>query len=304
MERNNELKEPEGLVETLDAENSASVDDFIKELEAKEKDLHIDADLEIEIEDSDVEEAAVPDFVQEELETFAPEPKAASASAPEPQPRLKTRVFELEREVEKLQARIKDLCAERNEIQEKSDRRMKDFENYKYRMDRERRGSFIDQVSNLASQMLPVLDNLDRALDSADSVPEEKRTEFKQFFDGLALVNQQIGEVFASMGVEPIKTIGERFDPNFHEAVAVEERDDKPGNTILDEMLRGYRIGNRVIRHSMVRVTAMHARPDRAKTQSDTAGTDEDAVRPSDPPHDIMPSIEAVPHDDASPDAE
>jgi molecular chaperone GrpE len=258
MEPNNDLKEPEIFVEIADAETLASVDEFIKELEAKEKDLHITADYKIEIADSDVD-TTTPAFVAEEL----PKPAADKAPLQKPapvQPGLKTRVFELEREVEKLENRVRELRSERNEVQEKSDRRLKDFENYKYRMDRERRGAFIDQISNLASQMLPVLDNLDRALDHALEAPEEKRNEFKQFFDGLMLVHHQINEVFGGMGVEPITTVSERFDPNFHEAVSVEERDDVPANTILEEMLRGYRIGNRVIRHSMVKVTTAPAR--------------------------------------------
>jgi molecular chaperone GrpE (heat shock protein) len=90
-------------------------------------------------------------------------------------------------------------------------------------------------------------------------VPEKKREEFKQFFDGLILVNEQVKAVLNGMGVEPIKAVGEVFDPNFHEAVSTEERDDVPVNTILDEMLRGYKIGNRVIRHSMVKVTTGQA---------------------------------------------
>jgi molecular chaperone GrpE len=181
---------------------------------------------------------------------------------------MKTRVYELENEVDALKGKISDLRAQRNEIQEKSDRRLKDFENYKYRMDRERRGAFIDQISNLASQMLPVLDNLERALDSALEMPEGKRDEFKQFFDGIVLVNQQVTEVFAGMGVQPIASVGELFDPNFHEAVSAEERDDMPNNTVSAEMLRGYRIGNRVIRHSMVRVTtsSQAARQEARKT--------------------------------------
>lgn len=263
MEPNNDLKEPKTVVELVDAETLASVDDFIKELEAKEKDLHITADLEIEIEEGDPGEVAIPDFIQQDLPKAAAK-SAGSQEAPAAAAQstgLKTRVFELEQEVEKLESRIHELRLERNEVQEKSDRRLKDFENYKYRMDRERRGAFIEQICNLASQMLPVLDNLDRALDSASELSEEKRREFKQFFDGLALVHQQIYEVFGGLGVEPIKTVDQTFDPNFHEAVSVDERDDMPANTILGEMLRGYRIGNRVIRHSMVKVTKGAASP-------------------------------------------
>jgi len=58
------------------------------------------------------------------------------------------------------------------------------------------------------------------------------------------------------MGVQPIATLGEAFDPNFHEAVAIETCEGTPSNIVLEEMLRGYRIGNRVIRHSMVKVTS------------------------------------------------
>jgi molecular chaperone GrpE len=248
-----EQKSAEALDE-LAVESVTPVDDFIRELEAKEKDLHITADLQIEIADSDFTGESIPEFIQQELASS--ESKQGASPIDESLPAgSKTRIYELEKEVEILKARIDDLRADRNEIQEKSDRRLKDFENYKYRMDRERRGAFIDQISNLASQMLPVLDNLDRALQSVENLEAERSVDFQQFYDGIGLVNQQVNEIFAEMGVQPIETVGQIFDPNLHEAVAVEERDELPGNTITEEMLRGYRIGNRVIRHSMVKVT-------------------------------------------------
>jgi len=235
----------------------SSVDDFIKELEAKERDLHITSDLQIEVEQSEYDPRVPNDTVT------PPIPKPATETLPDPQqepatrhePRLKTRVFELEREVQTLEQRVSQLKAERNDIQEKSDRRLKDFESYKYRMDRERRGSFIDQIANLAGAMLPVLDNLDRAVASVDQEKVRQGGEFQLFYDGVALVNQQVNEVLGEMGVEPIKSVAEHFDPLFHEAVSTEERSDVPHNTISEEMLRGYRIGNRVIRHSLVKVT-------------------------------------------------
>src|SRR6185369_7394090 len=106
----------------------------------------------------------------------------------------KTRLYELEQEVERLNERIVILRADRNEIQDKSDRRLKDFENYKYRMDRERRGAFIDQICNLAGQMMPVIDNFDRALNAADKLNGTKSADFQQFYDGIVLVHQQINE--------------------------------------------------------------------------------------------------------------
>ncbi len=236
----------------IDMDATSSVDEFIKQLEAKEKDLHITSDMTFEISDSDSDDGGIPEFVAQDLSRSRDSSDGLVQNAQSSG--LKTQVYELKNELNELKRRMTSLRAERNEVQEKSDRRLKDFENYKYRMDRERRGGFIDQISNLASQMLPVLDNLDRALDSMETSKTELNPEFRQFYDGIALVNQQVNEVFTEMGVQPIATVGETFDPNFHEAVATEERSDLPANTVSEEMLRGYRIGNRVIRHSMVKV--------------------------------------------------
>ncbi len=263
----------DGSLDEIDVDSVGSVDDFIKELEAKEKDLHITADLKIEISESEYDPRNTPDFFVEEPVPVSPVQTPAARGAV--QPGLKTRVFELENEVEQLHRRIAELRAERNEVQEKSDRRLKDFENYKYRMDRERRGAFIDQITNLAKQMLPVLDNLDRAMGSLERSKLERSDEFQQFYDGIALVHNQVNEVFSEMGVQPIATVGEPFDPHFHEAVATEKRDDLPGNTVSDEMLRGYRIGNRVIRHSMVKVNvgSEPARPARPAADQHLSGS-------------------------------
>ncbi len=304
MNPESEIKESDNSIEifesdTIDGDETSSVDDFIRELEAKEKDLHITADFGIELADADLDFAIVPQFVQEELAVtnnggepiVSTPPKSGTA----PTSGLKTRVFELEREIESLNQKLTTLRLERNDIQEKSDRRLKDFENYKYRMDRERRGSAINQIGNLATQLLPVLDNLDRALDSITGVSEKKRDEFKMFFDGVALVNQQINEVLSNMGVEPIKTVGETFDPHFHEAVSTENNSDLPPNTVASEMLRGYRIGNMVIRHSMVRVTAAppvvrSADAPTAKTDPEESPATELLPEPTDAPADEMPT--------------
>ena len=293
-----EIMEPDEPVEVIEADDTSSVEDFIKELEAKEKDLHITADYQIEIADSDFDEPSVPAFVQQELKPVAKSAKQSASTpvAAEQNSRMKTRVFELEKEVNSLKEKLAGLRIERNDIQEKSDRRLKDFESYKYRMDRERRGSFINQIGNLATQMLPVLDNLDRALDSIKDVPDKKRDGFKQFFDGIALVHQQINEVFSSMGVQPITTVGETFDPNLHEAVATDENSDLPPNTISAEMLRGYRIGNLVIRHSMVRVTPTPT-PTKKSHQEDVKNEPEESDASASLPEPTNLPIEETPSD-------
>ena len=257
MNPQDQIPKPTNSLEEFDMDSTSTVDDFIRELEAKESELHITADLSIEITDSDFDLDGVPAFIQPDVPVVQTLKAAVSTAAPA----TKARNFELENELSALKVRVFELRNERNEIQEKSDRRLKDFENFKYRMDRERRGSFIDQIANLASQMLPVLDNLNRALDSVPNDVGTKTPEFQQMYDGIVLVNQQLNEVFAGMGVTSISTMGETFDPNFHEAVATDDRTDLPPNTISQEMLRGYRIGNKVIRHSMVKVTTNPSPP-------------------------------------------
>jgi molecular chaperone GrpE len=128
--------------------------------------------------------------------------------------------------------------------------------------------------------MLPVLDNLDRALLFAENHDEASSKDFHQFFEGIVMVNQQLNEVLANMGVSPIASVGQPFDPHFHEAVAAEESAGFPPNTVTGELRRGYRIGDRVIRAAMVRVSVAARRaanegfsqidPERADDLSET----------------------------------
>jgi len=234
------------------SEEPESVEDFIKELEAKEKDLHISSEMVIEVEDSDFDDPNVPEFILDELGTKPPKPATAPPKQTAEKP-VQTPPA-IQNELRSLRQQVSNLITERSDLREKSLRRISEFENFKNRMERERSETFTNQVANLATQMLPVLDNLNRALDFAAAVPEEKRQEIQEFFDGIALVNQQINDVFAGMGVQPITAIGEPFDPNLHEAVSTDESGDYPLNTVADEFLRGYRLGATVIRHSMVKV--------------------------------------------------
>jgi molecular chaperone GrpE len=122
-------------------------------------------------------------------------------------------------------------------------------------VERERGETFQSQLGNLATKMLPALDNLNRAVDFALTLPDDHTAEFRQFIDGIVLVNQQMEEVFAAMGVRPISAVGEPFDPHFHEAVATDVAGEYPPNTVTGELLRGYRVGERVIRAAMVKVS-------------------------------------------------
>ena len=250
MNRNNTLEIGNDYSENSDLDSSASVEDFIRELEAKEKDLHITAELQIEVSKSEFDDTNLPDFIVEEFrapleKSIERKPIATAVS----QSALKTEIAELE-------SAICSFKAERIEILERSRRQTDDFENYRRRMERDRHETLSAQMMNLAVKMLPVLDNLDRALDFASAMTPETRGKIEEFVTGIELVNHQVHDVLAAMGVKPIIAVGEEFDPHLHEAVATETADSFPPNTVLNELLKGYRMGSRVIRHSMVKVTA------------------------------------------------
>jgi molecular chaperone GrpE len=237
----------EEISKGFELDDSATIDDFIKELEAKEKDLHISSEMVIEIDEPDFEEH-VPEFLKSEFSAGGVK-NGASRSG-------RTSIDGLTDEVSQLQEQITKTESERADLMNLMTRRQLDFENYKKRVERERGDTFLSQLSNLAGQMLPVLDNMNRAIDSVSGFSDGKVKDFQHFFDGIVLVNQQLNEVLAEMGVEPIASVGEHFDPHFHEAVATEETDDVPPHTVTAELLRGYRIDDKVVRAAMVRVSS------------------------------------------------
>lgn len=234
----------------VEAEDSVSVDDFIKQLE---ENLDIVPDSVIELDEGEFDDSLSlePLFNTGVQPAAVPKPEPEPATPKEPAPREAAS----EAELAELNERIRKMEGSRRELLLDSQRRLKDFEAYRKRTERERHETFVNQIANLATQMLPVLDNLNRALDFASVNAEEEGSEFQQFFDGIVMVNQQVNEVLAGMGIVPIRSVGTEFDPHLHEAVAIDDSDELPPNTISNELLRGYRVGEKVIRHSMVKVT-------------------------------------------------
>ena len=268
MNSNDTLEIGNQFPENSEFNDGASVEDFIRELEQKERDLHITGELEIEISDSDIDDSNLPEFILEDIKPNQPKPREIEPELPpSTQMRLKTQIAELESTIQKFKA-------ERIDILERSRRQAQDFENFKNRTERERHERLSVQMENLAKKMLPVLDNLDRAMEFAEAMSPEKRAEIEQFIDGISLVHQQVNDVLATMGVRAISAIGNEFDPHIHEAVAIEMSANLPPNTVSEEMLRGYHMGSRIIRHSMVKVTS----PAQEKPANDTDHDESPAV--------------------------
>jgi molecular chaperone GrpE len=154
---------------------------------------------------------------------------------------LAQRIEELERELGETQARAEEHLYNWQ-------RSAADFSNYKRRTEDER--SQLGQFSNaiLIGKLLAVLDDFDRAL---ESVPAEAHD---PWIEGVKLVERKLRGVLESEGVSPIEAVGQSFDPNLHEAVAHEETTEHPDNEVIGEVQRGYRLHDRVIRPSLVRV--------------------------------------------------
>lgn len=272
MDPNQEIEDLEVIDGDSQSDDSNSVDDFIRQLEEREKDLHITVDTTIiEIAES-FDDGEFPEFITHELGAATAPTAPQTVTAPQLE-----RASELEAEIERLKAAIEKMEEERGEIFKNSQRRAKDFASYKARAERERTETFQNQVGNLATFLLPALDNFSRAIDSAEKLNDQESVEFQHFFDGVNLVNEQMYEILAKMGIKIIPTVGRAFDPNFHEAVAIEERDDFADNHISEEMVRGFSIGDRVIRHSMVKVVKNSSTPESAEVEAvETAEVEHD----------------------------
>ncbi|MEG1705258.1 MAG: nucleotide exchange factor GrpE [Clostridia bacterium] len=125
-------------------------------------------------------------------------------------------------------------------------RNMAEFDNFKKRMTKEKETLYKSVTSDIIESLLPIIDNLEQAINS-----ECSDTNFK---DGMVMIYNQIKECLEKEGLESIPDIGTTFDPNLHEAVMHEE-DEKYGEKEITEVFRkGYKLGDKVIRHTMVKV--------------------------------------------------
>ena len=158
----------------------------------------------------------------------------------------------------------RELESARQETKETYDRFLRisaEFENYKKRSAREMDDFRKFANQSLIKEMLAVVDNLERALISSNG----NSSVDKCMTDGVNLTLREILKVFEKFNVKPIESIGQPFDPNFHQAMMQEETDDYPENTVITELQKGYMIHDRLLRPSMVVVAASKAKAEDVK---------------------------------------
>jgi len=149
---------------------------------------------------------------------------------------------------------LKRVQEENRDLKDRLARRQADFENYRKRVDRERTETYNRVVADVASKVLGVLDNLKRALETESSVEASESDEFRHFLSGVDLIYKQLSGVLEALGVKPIISVGEQFNPHIHEAVVTEVTDEVEPDTVVQEIRAGYRLGDRLIRPALVKV--------------------------------------------------
>jgi molecular chaperone GrpE len=154
-------------------------------------------------------------------------------------------VSDLEGQIAALKAQLEDRTGQYMRI-------AADFENYRRRSSKEREDQEVQIKRNTISELLPVIDNFERARSQIKPQTEAEMTIHKSYQS----VYKQLVDCLKRLGVSAMRAEGQEFDPNLHEAVMREPTDQHPEGTVMEELVRGYMIGDRVLRHAMVKVAA------------------------------------------------
>ncbi len=149
-------------------------------------------------------------------------------------------------DVEQLKAELEKLRTERDSYLDRLARVQAEFENFRKRTAREQQDFREYSVAEAVKSLLPIMDSLDRALAGPSDGSE--------FRAGIELISRQFHDALARLGVEALKAVGEPFDPQYHQAVQMVETTDAEDNHVIDELQRGYKIKDRLLRPAMVRV--------------------------------------------------
>lgn len=157
---------------------------------------------------------------------------------------IETKELEQKHKEVKNKQQIETLKIQLEESTDRLKRVMAEFENYKKRNLKERDFLYSSILSDIITAFLPMVDNLEKAV--------KTETQDEAYKQGIELLLKQLLEIIKNFGVEEIKTIGERFDPELHEAVSSIEDNSLGEKIIKEEYRKGYKIGTKIIRHAMV----------------------------------------------------
>jgi len=153
------------------------------------------------------------------------------------------------KELEKLRLELEEKAKLCNELQDKYLRALADLDNYRKRARKEIQAAYGASNEKLICDILPILDNFERGLDPENATGEES------FREGVRLIYNMLKAILEKEGVRDFCSVGERFDPARHEAVCALESGEHPADTVIQEIERGYTIGERLLRPARVAVS-------------------------------------------------
>ncbi len=211
-----------------------SMNEKLKNLKQAQEDEKLPAEQKITVTDGD-ERAGTEAYIDEEVE-IKPEDR------PKPVPKKSRRGGK------QIQAELEAAKEEAEGNKEKYTRLLSEFDNMRERNKKENAEMSDRGSMNALKEILPVIDNLERAL---DSVSEEEKNSFEE---GVEKIYKQLMDTLEGIGVVPMNAVGKEFDPTYHNAVIHEEDESQGENLITEEMQKGYMYKDQVLRHAMVKV--------------------------------------------------
>lgn len=213
-------------------------------------------DNEVENQDEMKESNDVEDDKNKEKETYKEEKKADKKVEEEAEMKVKEDlnddedIEEIEEEVleeiNQLEKEIESLEEEKDNYYQQLVRLKADFSNYRKRTKKEKERLDLEARSSLINELLPVIDNFERALKTADAEGE--------FKNGIEMIYNQLMEILKQEGLDTIDTVGEPFDHEYHEAIMQVEDTEEDSGIIVEEIQKGYVLNDKVVRPAMVKV--------------------------------------------------
>ncbi|HDI51101.1 MAG TPA: nucleotide exchange factor GrpE [Bacteroidetes bacterium] len=181
----------------------------------------------------------------EEVQTSQAEKKKETSQKRQKTSRSRPKIADLKKEIEKLRS-------EKEAVEGRLLRLAAEFDNYRKIAAREVEERTRLANENLIVDLLPVLDDLERFVSAGED--GKNITDVKAFYEGILLIYQKLKKILERWGLEAIEAVGKEFDVELHEALMTVESEEHPANTIVQELQRGYKLNDKVIRHAKVAV--------------------------------------------------
>jgi molecular chaperone GrpE len=178
-------------------------------------------------------------------------PEVAAEQTPAAEAAAESPAVDPEQRVRELEAQLEALKAEHETVRSQYMRIAADFDNFRKRQSRDQDDLRVQIACSTLSEILPVVDNFERARQQLEPQAEEAQT-IHRSYQGLY---KQLVDVFKQLGVSPMRVEGEPFDPNLHEAVLREPSEEHSEDMVIAELQRGYHLNGRVLRHALVKVS-------------------------------------------------